>query len=642
MALPRYLPAALGVACLGAFGVATATTPDTRPTVIHASRHDVSAPMRDIVRNMPPSQPMGTEEEPYLIPNILFKPSGNPNAKPYLPSIQRQPTGVPAPSIDLTFEAISATTSGCGCLPPDTNGDVSDQHYIQWVNTRWAVYDKTDGSVVQGPTNGNSFFVGFGGKCETTNPGDPVALWDPRAQRWVMSQFVTSAPFAQCVAVSTSSDPLGTYNRYEFDWTNFGDYPKMAVWSDETGSQDAYLLTTHEFQGQSFQGAAMIALERDKMLTGDPNAAMIRFGGFDAYGVEPVNLIGTLDAPGNACASYMHFDANTSDYLFWDLCLDWATPANSTISASPTHVAGAPFVPYYNEVPQQGTANGLDPFGTHIMYRANARAFPPDAPTRISLVANHVVQGDVQQGGINWVHMNLDDHGANPPTPTPLDRHIVDEGVYAPDGNTRWMGGISIDGSGNIGVGYSKSSENIHPQIEITGRTLEDAPGTLRDEQNCTDGIANGSQTSSSNRWGDYSSMSVDPVDQCTFYYTNEYYPTTASASWHTRVCSFKFDTCGQPDYALVATTPTRIEMCGATTSTDPSYSLRAGVLNGFAGAVTLAANGVPAGATASFSVNPINAPGTSVLTLTGGATLPTGEYAMTVDGTSGAMTRTL
>ena len=152
----------------------------------------------------------------------------------------------------------------------------------------------------------------------------------------------------------------------------------------------------------------------------------------------------------------------------------------------------------------------------------------------------------------------------------------------------------------------------MHPQIMISGRTAEDPPGTLEDEQNCTDGIGNGSQTSTSNRWGDYSSMSVDPVDQCTFYFTNEYYPTTAGASWHTRVCSFKFANCGQPDFALVPQSPPRIEMCGATTSTDPAYSIRAGVLNGFTGAVNLVANGVPAGATADFSVNPINAPGSS------------------------------
>jgi hypothetical protein len=641
MALPRFLPAALGVAILSAYGTAGAVTPDKQPTVMHAVRHDVSAPMRDIVRNMPPEAPLGTEDEPYLIPNILLKPSGISGKKPYLPTLQRAPIGVPAPAVDLSFEAISSASSGCGCLPPDTNGDVSDTQYVQWVNTRWAVYDKTDGTQIQGPTNGNSFFVGFGGKCETTNPGDPIALWDPRAQRWVMSQFVTSAPFAQCVAVSQTSDPLGTYDRYEFDWPNFGDYPKMSVWTDGAG-QDAYLLTTHEFNGNNFAGAAFIAMDRDAMLAGDANAAMVRFGGNDAYGVEPINLVGTLDAPANACGGYVHFDANTSEYLFWDVCLDWTTPANSTISATPTRVQGAPFVPYFDEVPQQGTANGLDPFGTHIMYRANARAFPADAPTRISLVVNHVVQGDVQQGGINWLHFNLDDHGQTFTTPTALDKTLLEEGVYAPDAENRWMGGIAIDSSGNIGVGYSKSSADMHPQIMITGRTSEDPPGTLEDEQNCVDGLANGSQTSTSNRWGDYSAMSVDPVDQCTFYFTSEYYPTTAGASWHTRVCSFKFPTCGDPDYALVAESPRRIEMCGATTSTDPSYSLRVGVLNGFSGPVSLAATGVPAGATADFSPNPVNAPGESVLTLIGGAALPSGEYPITIDATSGASTRTL
>jgi hypothetical protein len=639
--LPRFLPAALGVAILSAYGTAGAVTPDTHPTVMHAVRHDVSAPMRDIVRNMPPEAPMGTEDEPYLIPNILLKPSGISGKKPYLPTLQRAPIGVPAPAVDLSFEAISSSSSGCGCLPPDTNGDVSDTQYVQWVNTRWAVYDKTDGTQIQGPTNGNSFFVGFGGKCETTNPGDPIALWDPRAQRWVMSQFVTSAPFAQCVAVSQTSDPLGAYDRYEFDWPNFGDYPKMAIWTDGAG-QDAYLLTTHEFNGNDFAGAAFIAMDRDAMLAGDANAAMVRFGGNDAYGVEPINLVGPMNAPTNACGGYVHFDANTSEYLFWDVCLDWTNPNNTTISSSPTRVQGAPFVPYFDEVPQQGTANGLDPFGTHIMYRANARAFPADAPTRISLVVNHVVQGDVQQGGINWLHFNLDDHGQTFTTPTALDKSLLEEGVYAPDAENRWMGGIAIDSSGNIGVGYSKSSADMHPQILITGRTSEDPPGTLEDEQNCVDGLANGSQTSTSDRWGDYSSMSVDPVDQCTFYFTSEYYPTTASASWHTRVCSFKFATCGEPDYALVPESPRRIEMCGATTTTDPSYSLRVGVLNGFSGPVNLVANGVPAGATASFSPNPVNAPGESVLTLVGGAALPSGEYPITIDATSGASTRTL
>jgi len=302
MVLSRFLPAALGAAVCAAFGASaapvtvtkpTASAPEILPTVMHAARADISAPLRDILRTMPPASPMGTEQEPFEVPNVLLKPTARTSS--FVPDYSRMQTrgsGVPAPTIDLTFEAISSTTSGCGCLPPDTNGDVSDTHFIQWVNSSWQAFDKVTGVPDPNtltPRPGNSFFTGFGGKCETTNSGDPLAIWDPRAQRWVMSQFVTSSPFAQCVAVSTTSDPFGTYARYEFNWPNFGDYPHMGIWTDGAG-QDAYVLTTHEFNASNaFQGASLIALERDKMLAGDPTAAMVRFPGFDAYGVEPVN-----------------------------------------------------------------------------------------------------------------------------------------------------------------------------------------------------------------------------------------------------------------------------------------------------------------------------------------------------------------
>lgn len=659
MSTPRFVPAALGAVFLLAAGTsaqaggthpAEPRNPNAGPEVMRPARHDVSAPIRDILHANPPlAQPKGTESEPYEIPNILLKLSGGADKTTLAAGQQRiqdAPNGLPGPVVDLSFEAVSMTTSGCGCLPPDTNGDVSDAHYIQWVNGAWQAFDKTTGIAdpeTPSPVQGNSFWVGFGGQCETTNDGDPLALWDPQAQRWVMSQFVTNSPFAQCVAVSQTADPFGTYDRYEFNWPIFGDYPKMGVWTDESGSQNAYLLITHDFNSASaFQGASLIALDRTKMLAGDPTAGVVRFAGFDAYGVEPLNLIGTMPAPANACPSFVHFDANTSEYLFWDMCLNWTTPASSTITNTPSRVQGAPFIPYYGPVAQQGTASALAAFGTHIMYRANARAFAADAPTRVSLVVNHTVNGDAEQGGINWVHLNLDNGGTSPATPTALSKTIVDQGTYAPDAENRWMGGIAIDGSGNIGVGYSKSSATSRPQIEITGRTLDDPLGTLRDETNCTEGLANGSQTSNSGRWGDYSSMSVDPVDQCTFYFTSEYHATTSSASWRTRVCSFKFDGCGDPNYALVAQTPNRIEMCGATATTDPSYSLRIGVLNGFTGAVSLTASGVPSGATAQFTPNPVNAPGSSALTIAGGMGLASGEYSMEVEAASGALTRKL
>jgi hypothetical protein len=665
MLLSRSLASLLGGAALlalaGTAGAADAeiaagthpvgAVPDATPTVIHATRHDVSAPMRDILRMLPPTTAQSNEQEPTEVPNILLKSSFTPSAtKLQYPGIQRMPTGVPAPLVDLSFDAINATSSGCNCLPPDTNGDVSDHHYIQWVNGGWQAFDKVTGTPdpqTPTPKPGNSFWTGFGGSCETSNDGDPIALWDPRAQRWVMSQFVASSPYAQCVAVSTTSDPFGTYNRYQFTWPKFGDYPHMGIWTDESGSQSAYLLTTHEFSsaaGGTFQGAALIAMERDKMLAGDPSAAMLRFAGYDAYGVEPVNLVGQLAAPANACPSFVHYDQSNYDgYLFWDLCLNWTTPASSTISITPTHIAGTPFSPFGGpgSVPQQQSGKLLDAFGTHTMYRANARAFPADAPTRVSLVINHSVQADASQSAINWVHFNLDDHAAAPAQPTPLDKTILDQGTYAPDSHNRWMGGIAIDGSGNIGVGFSKSSATIHPQIEISGRTPDDAPGTLRDETNCTDGIANGSQTGYS-RWGDYASMSVDPVDQCTFYFTTEYYATNSSGSWRTRVCSFKFEGCGDPNYALVAESPRRVEMCGATAAADPSYDLRVGVLNGFTGTVAFTANGVPTGATAQFSPATVSGAGNSTLTLVNGRSLASGEYAFSVDSSSGSLTRSI
>jgi hypothetical protein len=136
--------------------------------------------------------------------------------------------------------------------------------------------------------------------------------------------------------------------------------------------------------------------------------------------------------------------------------------------------------------------------------------------------------------------------------------------------------------------------------------------------------------------------MSVDPVDQCTFYFTSEYYPTTAGSSWHTRVCSFKFDGCGDPNYSMTTTTPKRVEMCGATAPSDPAYTLNIGVVNGFTGNVSLAATGMPAGATAQFSPNPVTAPGSSTLTLAGGTAAATGEYTIDVTGTSGSLSRSI
>ncbi|TAH40926.1 MAG: hypothetical protein EYC71_12705 [Gammaproteobacteria bacterium] len=653
----RYPLITLGAASLLAFSVHASPL---QPQVSRAVRSDVSPPMRDIIRNLPANAGENSTA-PHYIPNIFIKPSGAVNqwTVPDYSRVQTAPTGTPAPAVGVAFDAIGNPVACGGCIPPDTNGDVSDVHFIQWVNSKWAVYNKSTGAVVQAPTAGNSFFAGFGGKCQTTNSGDPIALWDSQAERWVMSQFVTSAPFAQCVAVSVTSDPLGAYYRYEFNWPIFGDYPKMGTWTEASHAQDAYLLITHDFNGASqFQGASLIAMDRTRMLAGDPDAAVVRFPGFDAYGVQPLNLIGPNPAPAGACPVFTHFDFTDSSYRFWDMCLDWGTPANSTISAV-NNVGGDPYFPYFDDIPQLGSTAPLDSFGSNTMYRATARSFSPEAPDRMSLVVNHVVQGGPSQAGVRWVHFNLkplveatgdvdrifgDGYDGTPLPVAPkaaLTKTLVDQGIFSPaDNQHRWMGGIAIDGSGNIGLGFSKSSSTINPQVMYTARTLTDPAGSMRDEQNCTAGVANGSQTDSAGRWGDYSSMSVDPVDQCTFYFTSEYYATSSARNFSTRVCSFTFPDCGDPNFVLVNDTPARVELCGASTSADPTWTLRAGVLNGFTGAVTLNASGLPGGTSASYSTNPFNAPGSSVLTLVGGEALASGEYAFSVTGTSGVLNR--
>jgi len=658
-----------GFVVVAATGFATLFAPAVMAAdgvvVGHAIRSDVSPPMRDVLGVYPAPQVGADGQDVYVVPNQFVKPSSA-DMSAFLHSlrsrdVQDAPSGTPAPSTILAANGLSLAVGGGG-VPPDTNGDVSPTHFIQWINTSWAIFDKTTGARLSGPTAGNSFFAGFGGKCQTTNAGDPIALWDDRAQRWVMSQFTTGANSSQCFAISTSPDPLGTYNRYEFAWPTtpaqvFGDYPHIGIWTDQSSRQNAYTIVTHEFNNatSAFLGAAFIAVERDKMIAGAPAAqvGIVRFPGFqDAYGAEPVHLDGTLHAKAGSCAPFVHFDSSTAEYLFWDMCINWTTPASTTLTTVQRVAAQTPFVPNFTAVPQLGSSVPLDAFGTHIMYRAAARAFPPGSPTRLSLVVNHGVLGNSDQGGIRWTHFDLAQanerfdllfaDGFQTVGNVPLQKSIVDEGTYAPDANTRWMGGIAIDKGGNIGVGYNVGGATINPRLMINGRTLNDPDSTLRDEQACTPATT-GSQTGSFSgrgRWGDYTSMSVDPVDDCTFWFTGEFYPTTSTNQWSTRICSFKFSECGLPSFKLVSQTPRRLEVCGATPGPDPSWDLLAGTVGGFTSSVTLTPSGQPGGTTPAFTANPINpTPGSSVFTLVGGRGAASGEYAINVSGTGGAVT---
>ncbi|MEO6075976.1 MAG: hypothetical protein ABIP56_04145, partial [Dokdonella sp.] len=263
--------------------------------------------MREIIAEQANLPFQGSSEEPYVVPNIFPK-QGQAWQSEFIRDlsqrdIQDAPINIPAPTPSLSVIGLvngSGAGGAGGSIPPDTNGDISPAHYIQWVNTRWAIFDRTTGDRITASAPGNSFWAGFPGRCSATNSGDPIALWDDKARRWVMSQFTTGATASQCFAISTTEDPLGTYYRYEFIWGSniFGDYPHIGIWTEASGKQDAYTLVTHEFTAtgtQSFLGAAFTSFDRDKMLTGQP-AAMFRIGGHDAYGALPLHMEGQYPA----------------------------------------------------------------------------------------------------------------------------------------------------------------------------------------------------------------------------------------------------------------------------------------------------------------------------------------------------------
>jgi hypothetical protein len=454
------------------------------------------------------------------------------------------------PSTSTNFEGVNNID---GVLPPDTNGDVGPNNYVQWVNLQFEVFDRT-GTGLLGPSQGNTLWAGFGGVCDTTNQGDPVVRYDRMANRWVFTQFAFNldrrgnpiAPFVQCFAVSTSGDPTGTYYRYAWTISNsyFADYPKLAVWPD------AYYMTVNFFNGLTFVGGGALAFDRSKMLSGQP-ATGIGFGplGVNYGGLLPSDLDGSILPPSGSPNYFGAIDAavspSGSTFQIWKFHVDFTTPANSTFGVTTSHTPNfnlAVATYFWNMcnsqrscIQQPGTNQGLDPISDRLMNRLQYRRF---ADGHESLVANHTVgvgSGN-NQAAIRWYEIrNL----STAPT-------IYQQSTYAPGTDSRWMGSIAMDQSGDIALGYSVSSSTVSPSIRYTGRLASDPLASLPQGE-ATLIAGSGSQTSGFNRWGDYSMMAVDPTDDCIFWYTQEYYTVTSDRGWQTRVGSFKFPNCAPP-----------------------------------------------------------------------------------------------
>jgi hypothetical protein len=420
--------------------------------------------------------------------------------------------------------------------PPDTTGDLGPNHYVQWVNLRYAVYNVTrDASGITGfnlvpgfPKNGNVIWQGFGGPCETMNDGDPIVQYDQFADRWVLTQFAVSAqPYTQCVAVSTSPDPTGTYYRYAYSFgREFNDFPKMGVW------RDGYYITYNMFRGgRTFSGANVCALERNKMLVGQSARQICRLT-TAASSLEPADVEGSI-LPAAGSANPL-LSIGTSSLSAWRYSVNWTT-GTSTLTG-PTTVPGVSFSRACGGgacIPQLGTTQLLDSLGDRLNYRLSYRNFGAYE----AMVINHpVATGGTS--GIRWYELR-NAVGQTLSTAAPV---VHQQGTYSPDATYRWMGSAAIDKTGGIAIGYNVSSSTIKPSIRYAYRGPADLPGAFGNETSIK--VGDGSQTTGLARWGDYSTLSVDPVDGCTMVFTTEYIPADGTFNWTTYIYSFKLSTC--------------------------------------------------------------------------------------------------
>ena len=517
--------------------------PQAQAQVSLPDRFDTtSTPLRHLVdRELPPVARGGRDFEPGRP-----EPVGNTNP-PVVDPLAGASLGYSSAAVTpKAFTEGTAVDPTYRVAPPDTTGDLGPNHYVQWVNLRYAIYDVTRGngeitgfSLVSGfPKNGNTVWQGFGGPCEAYNDGDPIVQYDQLAGRWILTQFAVSAtPYTQCVAVSTSPDPTGTYHRYSYSYgTDFNDYPKMGVWPS------GYYITYNMFRrGRTFSGSRVCALERDKMLLGQ-QARQVCAQTSNSYGsLLPADLEGTALPPAGS-PNYL-LSISSSALQFWKFSVSWGSKATGTLTG-PTTVPGvAAFSRACSGgtcIPQAGTTRTLDSLADRLMYRLSYRNLSGSAAggAREALLVNHSVASS-GVSGIRWYELN-NAAGQTLATAAPVVRQ---QGTYQPDSLYRWMGSAAMDKTGGIAVGYNVSSSAIYPGIRYAFRGPDDSPlGAIGNEQSIL--VGPGSQTGTLSRWGDYSTISVDPSDDCTMVFTSEYLPANGSFNWATAIDSFKLSTC--------------------------------------------------------------------------------------------------
>lgn len=412
--------------------------------------------------------------------------------------------------------------------------------------TRFTVLNK-NGATLLAPTNMSSLWSS--GNCAASSDGDPIVVYDNLADRWLLAQFSTGNEV--CVAVSQTNDATGAYYTYEFSTPDFPDYFKIGVWGD------AYYMSANENSYTAY------AFDRAKMLVGQA-ATSIRFSGQDNL-LMPARFTGNT-APPAGTPGYFYtfkddaFHGGGADRLeVFEFRPNWAAPASSTFvltNTIPVDNFAYTVCGYFvlSCIPQGGTTRKVDPVSEWPMWQLQYR----NLGTHQALVSNFAVDVGSDRAGICWFELRR----------TTGAWTLYQQGTYAPEADKHyWMGSMGMDKQGNIALGYSVSNASMNPALRYTMREATDPLGSLQTEAVLVNGT--GSQTSS-NRWGDYSALTVDPADDCTFWFTSEYYVTSSGNGWVTRIGKFVMPSCLNPPNPAISlrnTVGTDPTVCATSTS---------------------------------------------------------------------------
>lgn len=555
------------------------------PLVVRAKGHDVSSALRDMPARTAESAPEHDEPD-----SLLTKTSSRLGFDPVL---QQVPLPNAAPGPLLSFGAIGPHTSTLNANPPDANAAIGLEHIVEVTNFRFAVFSK-DGTLLYGPASTSTPWQGFDGKCAQHDSGDPVVLYDRLADRWVITHMawdLGSGTGSQCVAVSTSSDPTGAWSRYEFPFASTNDAGKIGLWPD------AYvyttMLTTNDGQ------ARVCAIDRIRMLSGMDATQQCFVVPVNESQPTPADLDGPRLPPAGAPAWLV--SATFQDTLgVFRLHIDWKQPSASWLSARESVAIAHWDAPNCAEcVSQPGTGQRLLAGAGHLQHRIVYRNFDDHE----ALVFSHAVDAGNGTLGVRWYEVRPDTTGK------PV---VFQQGTFAPDEKHRWMPSAAMDGAGNIAVGYSIASETVYPSIRYAARLAADPAGALTlGEASLYESAA--SQTWS-DRWGDYSSMQIDPVDDCTFWFTAEYAEETGPA---TRVSSFRLPVCGVPnEFGLSVLPGSQVVTAGASVD----YEVSTSKVSGSPEQIMLSVTDLPPGTSASVKPTSVPAGESAVLSVAASA----------------------